>query len=56
MIIHGHLFDFKTKRSLADFTTNNNCNTSIDYDDLSGQTEELIKSYSQSTNEQIELK
>ena len=44
MIIHGHLFDLKTKRSLADFTTNNN--TSIDYDDLSGQTEELIQSYS----------
>ena len=56
MIIHGQLFDFKTKRSLADFTVNQHSNEKIDYDDLSSQTEDVVSSNSMSMDSAVKLK
>ena len=43
MIIHSQLFDHKTQRSLADYTIDFQNNSSIDYDDLGNQTEEVFR-------------
>ena len=43
MIIHSQIFDSRSKRSLADYTTSFQNNQSVNYDDLSQKCEDLFQ-------------